>query len=79
MSNPTTAPTETCAFCGLTVPTETAVEFGWAPNFYVGDESADKAACAICADHKLRYDTETMEWELIEDAKAQNWNYGRSL
>jgi hypothetical protein len=54
--------TVTCAFCGATTPdVETAVDAGWEPGFYTGDQYLTGPVCGQCSAEHLSFDDEAGE------------------
>ena len=43
-----------CYFCGLTVRMDEAINAGWEPLFFVGDEQQTDEVCPRCAAIHLR-------------------------
>ncbi|MDB5350165.1 MAG: hypothetical protein JWN86_1412 [Planctomycetota bacterium] len=42
-----------CLWCGGVATREQAIELGWVPSFFVGEEGVDRPACCECADRHL--------------------------
>ena len=43
-----------CEFCGREVANiETAVNLGWVPTYYDGDDECDGPICELCVENKL--------------------------
>ena len=54
----------TCYYCVETLPLDTAVEVGWIPYFYDGEDEVNEPVCPECAAPRLRL-AEDGEYELI--------------
>ena len=59
-----------CALCDATTATEEdAMEEGWSPDFWDGNDYKGTPICWVCALDKVDYDAETGERHLKPTAK----------